>query len=383
MKLLSPKLLRGMPLGDDVFSRMARLGYPDRDLQIVGLETALTNGDSGAPVFNDDGVVIGMAHGGIPSSQGQISWMISTERIRMLKSDPAQIELFRSMTLTHAFASMGVFYSTSTTTTPFGTAPAVAVALQWPAADPIFDKYARRLDKKTARDLSWLSAGRRSKLGPGTVIPHDHDAFPAALLRQQNAFCNVDPEDPECPIARTAERALLEVFGSMDVRVTCFRAEDFDLILRGQPSVQAAIELEVPLGNFTEGVKARELEWSYDWAGMQTARLQIATNFITYKFGVGRFHRHPEVRNVEDLYGGACRLELKTSDSKFRAPVERLDRLLRRGGACMHLQLAPSTHTPIAFTAFLPLGPEPGRAGLWGILPLGKHDGTPDDLRCF
>jgi len=382
VKLLSPKLLSGMPLGSDNFSRISRLGYPDLDLQVVGLEKALTSGDSGAPVFNVDGLVIGMAHGGIPGSDGQISWMIPADRIRLVKPDPGNVGALRSTTLIDVFAAMRVFYSTSTTVTPFGTEPAVAVAMQWPDIDPIFTSYARRLDRKTSRDLKWLSAGR-SKLGGGTVIVNDHDAFPAASAQAQVlASCRFEPDDPECPKSRSTERALLEVLSSIEVHVTCFRAEDFDQFLRGRALAQAALELEVPLGDFSEGVRTRRVEWSYDWRGV-TASFQIATSFLPYKLGVGRFRTHPEVQSIEDLYGGACRLRIKSSDSKFREPIERLERLLRFGGACLHLQLAPNTHTPVAFTAFLPTGPEPSRGGLWGVLPLGRHDGTPDDLRCF
>jgi S1-C subfamily serine protease len=94
VKLMAPAMLGQLPLGK-TFGILLQLGYPDLELPIVTLEEVLTPGDSGAPVFNLGGGVVGMAHGGLPSAAAQVTWMVPASRILHLRPEALEVSDLR------------------------------------------------------------------------------------------------------------------------------------------------------------------------------------------------------------------------------------------------------------------------------------------------
>lgn len=365
-------------------AQIDELGYPDKDLLIVSTENMMQPGHSGAPVFSPSGKVIGMAHGGIRGAGSQWSWMIPTERLVQAKRDPVDVATLKAMTIQNAFAAKNAFWGDQGRRR-ISSRVGAAFFLEWPATDPLFQSYARRLDRSVARDRAWLTSGARDVLSQGRLIRTDEAAFPASTSATLDPECKRIPPPPGCTDAQTSEVELLQVLDSLVVRIACYRAGDFEAWLgKGAALSQPALALELPpVEALAERVRRRELEWSYDWNGSAPARLFLGSRgFVEYAHGSGRFTLHPDVTDLEDLYGGACRLNLQASEPRYQPATRRLERLLRFGGACIHLKLTADTNTPVAFTAYVPPINAAG-GGFWGMLPLFYNAGTTDDTACY
>jgi hypothetical protein len=385
VKLKAPGLLSEMPFDRRDKELIRAVGYPDLELAVVGLEGALSPGDSGAAVFNEAGRVIGMAHGGIPSSGGQIAWMVPASKLRQLRPNAVAVDSLKELTIKDAFAATNAFYSASgANRTAFGTNPSVAFAFQWPAVTGPINTYARRLAEKSARDHTWLE-GPRGRVYLARAIVPGEEAFPASRDEPRHLNCaGGDASSIHCPAAKRRERRLIDTLNAMVVEVSCFRASTVEAIIKSKEArlPQADLELRIPVGDFESRVGQGELEWAYQWNGPSTGVVYLGSKrFVEYKFGAGSYRR-PEIDYLEDLYGGACSIGLRSSVQQFADDTAALERALKMGGACFHLILSPNTHTPVSATAYLPLGDDLAEGRIWGVLPQSHQGGTIDDLAC-
>jgi hypothetical protein len=79
--------------------------YPGENVEIVVVEEALTSGDSGGPVFDKNGLVIGMVQGGIPSSSTQIGWMIPIRLVKSFRNRANGTKVLRTFSARHKLKS--------------------------------------------------------------------------------------------------------------------------------------------------------------------------------------------------------------------------------------------------------------------------------------
>jgi hypothetical protein len=168
----------------------------------------------------------------------------------------------------------------------------------------------------------------------------------------------------------------------MALDITCYRAEVFQSLLatRDAQLPQDDFDLEIPIGPIANRIRDGQLELSYD---PSAGKLYLyAKKGITFEFGSGHFKLHPQIEALEDLHGGACSLRVTAMDYEKNDEIRAFDSALRYGGACLHLILAPNTHTPVWYTSYLPLGGDLAAGQLWGILPDSNVKGTVDDLAC-
>lgn len=386
VKLKAPSLLSQMPFDQKERDLIRTIGYPDIDLPVVSLEGILNPGDSGAPILNLEGELVGMAHGGIPASAARLAWMIPANRLASLRHDRIAIAKLKEFTTKHTYSVVSAFYSkTILRTTEFGTIPGLSFGLQWPVTAAPLRAYATRLAERSRRDYRWLNEGAGQVRHARRINPEE-DAFPANVADAPGQSCTEDPSNALCASSRRSEQLLLQVLSALVVRVTCYRSSVMDQLVASKdarPPFQPDLLLELPIGDLRRRIAQQELELAYEWAGVGISQIYLSTRgFLNYNPGVGKYQRHPNIEYLEDLHGGACQLTLGSADPKFHEEVAALERALRTGGACLHLILAPQTHSPVAATAYLPLQEWSDTGQLWGVLPLGHQNGPIDDHRC-
>jgi hypothetical protein len=69
-----------------IIKALEKQGFPDVNAKIINLESPLTPGDSGAPVINSSGVVVGVANGNLMEGTRPHSWAFPASTIRTLVS---------------------------------------------------------------------------------------------------------------------------------------------------------------------------------------------------------------------------------------------------------------------------------------------------------
>jgi len=383
IKLKAPDRFGDLPLTKNDFKLIEEVGYPDKLLEIAVVEEALNSGDSGGPVFDTNGLVIGMVQGGIPSSAAQIAWMIPSRRIKKFRNWMVDIKKLKKYTVRHAYSAYRAFYSADQDDrTPFGTDPKIKFAFTWQMIQKPLKEYAKRLDALASRSIHWLSERKRQGKY-GRNISHDEEYFPASSTEPENCF--FEPDNIHCLSSKLREKALIETFDDLVIKVICYRESVFYEILASKKQIyrQADLKIEFPVTDFVQRIKKGEIGIDYDWNGPSASEFYLYSHgFLSYGQRQGKYQRHPDINYIEDLFGGACLLYLDAKTDDREDEIQELNRMLRYEAACLHLVLADNTHTPIALTSYLPISDNVARGALWGLLPISKVRGTIDDTEC-
>ncbi|MER9998784.1 hypothetical protein NKJ90_08060, partial [Mesorhizobium sp. M0051] len=257
------------------------------------------------------------------------------------------------------FAAFNTFFE-ERTRTKFGAQPKALFNLEWRTSLPLLKPWGRLMDEAYDNNTAL----------PGTIYNAPHQTV------------RIEPSNSLFPGANDPFRAAI---ANAALSVVCYRAEVFEQLLQTptEELPQADLDLRLPLGTFANTANDDGLSLSYRWQGPASDAVVLFSNTpLIYRPGIGRYHRHPAIEFIEDLYGGACRVKLEATDPAQESGVAQLDRALRFNGACLHLFLTADTHTPVSFTAYLPLGRDLSAGELWGILPDLEPGGTVDDLAC-
>jgi hypothetical protein len=146
-------------------------GFPSLSMPIVGLQDALAAGDSGGPVFNEAGEVVGIGEGGQPSSSGKLTWMVpvaaALDASSFIAATASPFVLPSTRTaLTMQFS----YFEESTPVSVLGDEPELFFALQIPGDWPPFAAYGKRVDGAPDRMRLFDDSGRCTshRSGPTT-----------------------------------------------------------------------------------------------------------------------------------------------------------------------------------------------------------------------
>jgi S1-C subfamily serine protease len=104
-------------LTQDALSSLLERKSPAPDITVLSIQGAIVPGNSGAPILNSSGEVIGVASGGLFGGSTDITWAIPLERVRWREIDrtlSAEVNHLGSMNPTALFS----FDETVTLTTP-------------------------------------------------------------------------------------------------------------------------------------------------------------------------------------------------------------------------------------------------------------------------
>ncbi|MDD9978314.1 MAG: serine protease [Boseongicola sp.] len=374
----------GFRFGTIVESRVERelwdrIRQPSLSLPIVGLDDILSPGDSGAPVFDEVGDVVGMGHGGLPTANGNFSWMLSTQTLIQGISSLEDFSLQSGSSAYAAFNYSSQLFKTGQPVngTKIGPVARVRFDLRMDSDIPYFSDLDQRLRDYTQRHgIDWINAGGHDgPLGSRKLLVHE-PYFPNSGSEPYDCdFRDVE----ECKRSEQAETALLALLDRTTLHVQCFREQGFLSILTNEGrAIQSDVEISVKFGPFLRSNRDGRLALSY----MYGSDFYISTEgFVDVRSGLDTFKLHPDVNTLEQLRGGACRIDVQgpTTRPEFS---KLLERSVESHGICFHMILANNTHTPVSLIANLPKAEGAGYLGLWGLLPVVDELGTPDDSYC-
>ncbi|MGO7171155.1 serine protease [Rhizobium leguminosarum] len=360
LKLRGPTALRQVPIGENAINAIAKLGYPDLDMTIVPLEEAVNPGDSGAPVFDYEGRVVGMAEGGLPSSAAQLSWMVPSSSLLGIAAKGAATEANYDAAGSADFFDAFYTFSEKRSVTKIGLRPSVKFTLGWRADFEPLSSYQIRVNALVSPDYKVLDKFPKGVLG-SSIFPRDSEFFPR-------------PTEGIYPLLTSAS-----------LQIICYRAQVFDkILLQGSRDLpQSDIYLKVPISDFKDAEGGVSL--SYDWNGPGPSLVIISSNgLVSYKPGYGRYARHPDINNIEDLYGGACNVSVVGKDYELSSDqTQRLTKELRFGAVCLDIFFTDQSYTPVSFASYLPLGKELSDGEIWGFIPSIETNGTVDQQSCM
>jgi hypothetical protein len=362
-----------------------RLPFPDRDLPVVGLEEILAPGDSGAPVFScEDGKVIGMGHGGLPSALGQVSWMIATDTLEKGFRGLEQFDRGNDISaawLEFNYSSQLFVDGLTETVTPISSTPKVRFQLEFDGKYGPFAAYGKRLHEAGYdRDNDWREDPNQvGALGTRLVDPAS--AFFLSPTIPAPTCSNGVP----CQTSNMSEGELLKLLNGTTLSMDCYREPDFlKVLLSDEPRyIQPSLEIGLKFQDIATSIEKERIELGFSDLGVSEVRFTLSSDgFVEAQPGIDEFSQHPDVNNLEDLYGGACQIELTHSAMSDFDAIRALNTALERGGICLHFILANGTHTPVGLVSKLPIKGNPGYGGFWGLLPVIKDLGSYDDAFC-
>ena len=83
---IAPGTLRDALTGD-ASDALSRLGFPSLDLSVLQIEGDILPGDSGAPIIDEDGIVVGVGSGGLRGGTVGLGWAISADALDGLEEN--------------------------------------------------------------------------------------------------------------------------------------------------------------------------------------------------------------------------------------------------------------------------------------------------------
>ncbi len=362
-----------------------KAGYPSLDkVNFIAILDALLPGDSGGPILHQQrAIVIGMSHGAIPISQGKIEWMVPSERIVGISDlgiDPLKLPIFGPQDV---FYSTSLFFSDGARkSTPLKTTPSLRFNIQIPKNAPFLFEYLSRVShwarvpeiRQTWKDLPRSKLNRSSNRVNRTSIfyPGHKDAV---------STCGWELKPDTCKDLVNAEVRLSSLLDDLTLEIECFDQWTFNRITSDgsfkRPNQLLRLEMDLgPIGD--------RVEFSVDY-GTNFVSLN-SKGYVDYVPGRGNY-THVDLKNVEQLFGGACRLTFGDNGNKGSEwwPLYRAfgEAMKRSGSVCVELSLSDTVLMPLFYTEYASLGAEAFEGGsLWGLLPLSDIEASSDDVYC-
>ena len=335
------------------------LGFPKLEACIVGLQGALQPGDSGAPVFAPDGNVVAVGNGGIPESNGYISWAMPTSPIGAFQD-------YQGSSYVAAKAAGSAAQYSSEVERMFYVDD--YFAKDTPLSRPIV-QFAARFDTNNEFLQPYVDVVQR--LDPKFVYEPDEQAFfKAHRLRPGNRFF---------PGSNDAKdfRSVLDALSRVRVSIDCFTAKSFGEIVRGEKDVGRAIpllQLGFFLGDVATQISQNQLELSLSRHFDTQLNLSTLTPRELNSFLPGVTIKVPG--RLQELLGGACKVELDDV-AGVSSPLEWA---LARGVLLLRIQVSALMAFDIWSPALIPRAGDMSRVDLWGALPprpiLARDDGN-------
>jgi hypothetical protein len=381
IKLAAPKLLSAYITDEEIRKAIRKAGYPSLNLDIIPLNGGLDSGDSGAPVFTEGGV-IGVAHGG---TSPNISWIIGVHHLQKFDGTEGDVADLTRLDIRQVNSILRAYYRDPTyQPESFTNFPSLWFTFEFPLGAEPFVLYGERLEaleNHTPENVSKNSDGRYSSY----LMTVDDEAFPASQVEPERIDCSRESENILCPSQKAKEQDLITFLSGLIIKVNCFTDEQFNnLIATGQPP-SANLILEIPLGDFKEGIKNNIYSWAYEWDVVDVSKIYFYTNnFLEYRPGNDYRYEHSDVSLPDELLNGGCELKLEYKDwRQYEKEQDAINRALARGGVCIVMKLSENENifTPLSLAGLLPLDEDIREGSLLGALIEGK--GTFDEVSCW
>ena len=325
IKLLGPSILSDIVKDPKLQNAMLSVGYPNIDLKVRAID-AIDPGNSGAPVFDIDGKVIGMAHGGVPHVT---SWMIPASILTAATSDKVDPQSLHRLDLAETYAASGLFFNQEPSGIRLARQPGLFLSSISSRLEHRFGDYARRgLAENDERKWDDLPYGRRG----GHLIAGESFALPGHFETPDLLDCSRHPDNVHCPDKRPQEQSIFDALNKSSVAVQCYSFKHFQDLLAGNSPSVADVDLQIPLGNIQGIVDDRyELE-----ADLYRDHLWVRSNgFLDFRPGAtGYKYRLNGVSTLDDL--SAARARLSCGLEILRAQI-----VLRFGNCNRRFHLVP------------------------------------------
>ena len=330
---------------------IAALGILDLESPVIGLDKALAPGDSGAPVFNRDGYVIGVGSGGIPNTGSYISWATpidATLNVKVwrhdysLKGNPVSPVMY-SMAIDRVFYPNELLKEDR----PIGN-PILYYALRFETSEGLLNDYVREMAQVDDDFLYRISDSPTYFRG----VP-------------------IRPTDPTFPGSAQATRygPLMQDLSKLRIGLFCYSRPVFQRILAGEIGDRDAprlLEIKYPLGNLIESISHSKVELSVTREFKIFLNLSSAQPIELQTFLPGvEVTKNYDRGNPQELVGGLCRVELDDKPG-ISSPYERA---LAQGVALFRFDLSELLTFDLFPPAVLPVANDASRMELWASLP--------------
>ncbi|MFN3252149.1 trypsin-like peptidase domain-containing protein [Roseibium album] len=330
------------------------LGFPDLEVSIIGLDKALQPGDSGAPIFDRDGLVVGIGNGGIPDSGGYISWAMPIDAVRDVENWDGRFPSRAGSSVSPVQYSSSIerlFYVDEffEDDRPLGN-PVLYYALRFNTSEGRLEKYVQEMSEED-RDFLYRYADLDDGTFFGGVPMTSSDKFfPGAGKAIQHG-------------------QVLDDLGGLTLGLSCYSQSDFNLILSGmvqESDVEPLLEIAQPLGDLRRQIDSSALELSVtsnfgtflNLSSRKPIELQSFMPGVDVKLNYDR-------TQPTELLGGVCRVEFDKQNG-ITSPYERA---IAQGLVILRLRLSELMAFDLFPPAALPVAGNPNRLQLWAVLP--------------
>lgn len=369
--IVAPKRLGDFIEDEETRELFAEVGYPSLDTEVSAVGRLLLPGDSGAPIFDPDGAVLGMAQGGLPE---RASWMIPSGVLLAAEGETDGLAELRALNVGVAYAAARLFYP-GDAAEPLRGDPSIYFELQLPTIGRLFGRYGERLH---TLEFDTLRAAEHAEAG--VLLTPASSAFLGGPGASSN--CSAGSTDLGCEGQLAEEAAALRLLSGSEIVVDCYTAKHFnEFIQAGSANAFAAdLSLHVPLGDIAQKTKSGDLEFTVE---LSTKTLRLRTSrLLNFEPGAdGHRYRLSGIDEFDDLFGGACETYLNADSEAGPDGQDAIDAALGEGAVCVLLRIG-DIDLPVSLTGLL-LFPGPERARHWGILPWGINNGSFDVSRCW
>jgi hypothetical protein len=171
IRLGGSNTIRSLVKNNDIMNALRKQGFPDVTAPIINIDSPLTPGDSGCPLIDDSGSVVGIANGNLMQGTSPYSWAFPVGNVRSLiaSNDPIP----SSSALADVLISEEVGTSVSQVTTTNRAANATITCgvrtFQYRGAQP----FARLLATADPFALAHIGVVQSNALARGKPIPTD------------------------------------------------------------------------------------------------------------------------------------------------------------------------------------------------------------------
>ena len=329
-----------------------QIGFPNLEAHVISLDKALAPGDSGAPVFDRDGYVIGIGNGGIPNTGSYISWAMPIQETRKVKSWSGEfLTKERGQNSKVLYTSMAVDRLYYPHVLLRNDRPIGHVKLSYALR---FDTTEGRLNEYI-RDMAQVDGNFLFRRTDGTF-------FGGVPMR------STDPTFPGSTWA-TKHLLLLQDLNRLRINLICYSGPVFQRILDGEiieRDAKILLEIDYSLGDIRRQVNQERIEFSV--AGRFQTMLNVsalqAITLETFSPGV-KVTRNYDVNKPQELLGALCRVEF----DQRPGITSQYERALAQGEVYIRLQLSELLAFDLIPPSVLPSATNPSRLELWASLP--------------